>query len=173
MTNPLQTLETDLGKLAQADTTNPQGGTAQPQTPLTQAQLVLSVLADQNLVGSTISAAMSGVYTAIAAAITDDVVKALQAIAGELTQITGLSLSDAASGLGALQNALQAAQSLVPGASSATASAFASTTQFATLFGDLMQGATSVDDAANQLYEIAQQLQAIAEAFTTASQGNP
>jgi hypothetical protein len=113
------------------------------------------------------------VYSAIATAVTDDVVKAMQAIAGELNSpsLAGLNLNDATSALSSLQNVLQTAQSLVPGGSSA--SALASTSQFATLFGNLLQDAGSLAAAANSLYEIAQQLAAVAAAFTAAAQGNP
>jgi hypothetical protein len=173
MTDPLTTLQTDLNTLATADTSDPPNGTAAAQPPLTAAQQVLSLLADQALVGSAISTSVSGVYSAIATAITDDVVKALQAVAGELNSpsMAGLNLNDATSALSSLQNALQTAQSLVPGGSSAVASAFASTSQFATLFGNLLQDAGSLAAAANTLYEIAQQLEAVAAAFT-AAKGN-
>jgi hypothetical protein len=175
MTDPLSSLETDLNVLATADTADPQNGTATPTSALTAAQDVLALLADQTLVGSAIGTAVAGFYGAIATALTDDAVKALQAIAGELASpsMAGLNLNDATSALSALQNALQTAQSLVPGGSSATASAFASTSQFATLFGNLLQDAGSLSAAADKLYEIAQQLAAIAAAFNTASQGNP
>jgi hypothetical protein len=175
MTDPLTTLQGDLDTLATADTSNPQSGTATAQAPLTAAQTVLSLLADQSLVGSTIATAVAGVYNAIAGAITDDVVKALQAIAGELASpsLAGLNVGDAASALSSLQNVLQTAQSLLPGGSGAAASALASTSQFSTLFSNLLQDAGSVTAASNTLYEIAQQLAAIAAAFTTAAQGNP
>jgi hypothetical protein len=175
MADPLQTLETDLSTLATADTGDPQNGTATAQPALTAAQQVLSLLADQSLVGATIGAAVSGVYTAIAGAITDDVVKALQSVAGELTSpsMAGVNVGDVTSALSSLQNVLQTAQSLVPGGASAAASALASTSQFATLFGNLLSDAGSLGAAASTLYEIAQQLQAIATAFTAAAQGNP
>jgi hypothetical protein len=176
VTNPLGSLEDDLNKLAAADTTNPQSGTATPTPALTAAGEVLSVLADSSIVGSTIGPTVAGVYTTIAGTITDDVVKALQAIAGALTSnanLAGMNVSDVASALTALQTALQTAQSLVPGSSSAVASALASTTQFATLFGDLLQGAGTVTKASDTLYEMAQQIQAIAGVFSTAAQGNP
>ena len=173
MADPLTTLQDDLNTLATADTGDPQNGTATPQAPLAAAQQVLSLLADQTLVGNTIGSAVSGVYSAIATAVTDDVVKAMQAIAGELNSpsLAGLNLNDATSALSSLQNVLQTAQSLVPGGSSA--SALASTSQFATLFGNLLQDAGSLAAAANSLYEIAQQLAAVAAAFTAAAQGNP
>ena len=173
MADPLTTLMDDLNTLATADTSDPQNGTATPQAPLAAAQQVLSLLADQTLVGNTIGSAVSGVYSAIATAVTDDVVKAMQAIAGELNSpsLAGLNLNDATSALSSLQNVLQTAQSLVPGGSSA--SALASTSQFATLFGNLLQDADSLAAAANSLYEIAQQLAAVAAAFTAAAQGNP
>jgi hypothetical protein len=175
MTNPLSTLEGDLTTLAAPDGADPDTKPAQPTPALTAAQEVLSLLADQTLVGSSIGGAVSGVYTTIASAITDDVVDALQKIATELTStLAGLDISDAVSALTALQNALQTAQSLVPGGSSAVASAFASTTQFATLFGNLLQvPGTTVGDAAKTLNTIAQQLVAIAAAFTAAAAGNP
>jgi hypothetical protein len=175
MADPLTTLQDDLTTLATAETGDPQNGTATPQPPLTAAGQVLSLLADQTLVGTTIAPAVSSVYNAIATAITDDVVKALQAIAGELNSpsMAGLNVNDATSALSSLQNVLQTAQSLVPGGSSAAASALTSTGQFATLFGNLLQDAGSLTAAANTLYEIAQQLGAVAAAFTTAAQGNP
>lgn len=175
MADPLTTLQDDLNTLATADTGDPENGTATAQAPLTAAGEVLSLLADQTLVGATIGSAVSGVYSAIASAITDDVVKALQAIAGELSSpsMAGLNLNDAASALSSLQNVLQTAQSLVPGGSSGAASALSSTSQFATLFGNLLQDAGSLAAAANTLYEIAQQLAAVAAAFTAAAQGNP
>lgn len=168
MADPLTTLQGDLNVLAKPDKLNPQGGSATPTQALTVAGEVLSLLADQSLSGSSIGATVTVVYTEIAKAITDDVVNSLKAIAGELASIP--HLGDAASALLALQNVLQTAQSLVPGGSSAVASALASTSQFATLFGDLLQDPGT---AATTLYEIAQQLEAVAAAFTTAAQGKP
>lgn len=174
MADPLTTLQDDLTTLAVADTADPQSGSATPQPPLTAAQQVLSLLADHSVVGTTIGPAVSGVYGAIATAITGEAVKALRAIAAELAgpTLAGISLTDATSALSALQNVLQTAQSLVPGGSSALASAFASTSQFATLFSNLLKDASSLSAAANTLYEIAQQLEAVAAAFT-AAQGHP
>jgi hypothetical protein len=172
MTTPLSSLETDLNTLATLDPTNPETSPAQATSALTAAQDVLSLLADQALVGPSIGGAVSGVYTTIANTISDDVVKTLQAIATELTSPQlNLNVSDAASALNALQNALQTAQSLVPGGSSAAASALASTSQFATLFGNLLTAESTVGDAAKKLQDIAQQLAAIATAFTTAAEG--
>jgi hypothetical protein len=174
MTDPLTTLQTDLNTLATV--TN---GAATATADLTAAQDVLALLADQTVAGKTIAPAVSGVYSAIATAINNDVVGALQAIAtalGKLIGSSGFSLSGAASALSALQNALQTAQSLVPGGSSAVASAFASTSQFATLFGNLLQDASDpqgTSDPVGTLNEIALQLGAIATAFTNAAQGNP
>lgn len=175
MTDVLTTLQGDLNTLAKADITNAESGTAMVQPPLTAATEVLSLLADQSIVGASIGSAVSGVYTALATVLTDDVVKALQAIAAELTNpsLAGLSVSDATSALSSLQNVLQTASSLVPGGSSAVASAFASTSQFATLFGNLLSDAGSLAVAATTLYEIAQQLAALADAFTTAAAGTP
>ena len=98
-----------------------------------------------------------------------------KSIAGELTSpsMAGVNVGDVTSALSSLQNVLQTAQSLVPGGASAAASALASTSQFATLFGNLLSDAGSLGAAASTLYEIAQQLQAIATAFTAAAQGNP
>jgi hypothetical protein len=175
MTDPLQTLQGDLNILATADTHDPQNGTAAAQPALTAAGLVLSLLADQSLVGSTIAPAVSSAYGGSATVINDDVVQALQKIALELSTLDlgGASLSEVASALSALQNALQTAQSLVPGGSSAAASALASTSQFATLFGNLLQDAGTLLAAADTLYEIAQQLAAVAATLKTAAQGNP
>jgi hypothetical protein len=174
VSDPLTALEHDLTALA---TPGPlPDGPATPTSALTAAQDILALLADQTLVGSSISGAVSGVYNAIATAITDDVVQALQAIAGKLADpsMAGVSGSDAAAALSSLQNVLQTAQSLVPGASSSAASALASTSQFATLFGNLLHDAGGdLTTAANTLYEIAQQLAAVAAAFTAAAQGNP
>ena len=93
MTNPLSDLEGDLDKLATPDPSSP-GTVAATATPaLTAAQEVLSLLADQTLVGSSIGGAVSGVYTTIATAITDDVVDALKKIATELTSTLQFSTS--------------------------------------------------------------------------------
>jgi hypothetical protein len=168
MTNPLSTLETDLNTLA-----SPTGA---PQPVLTTAQDVLSLLADQTLVGADISGGVALVYNTIANAINSDVVNALNGIAGALSSISipaTVTLTNVASALSSLQNVLQTAQTLVPGGSSAAASALASTSQFATLFGNLLQGASDVTDAENTLKTIALQLGAIATAFTTAAAGNP
>jgi hypothetical protein len=178
VSDPLSTLESDLGKLATADTADPQNGTASATSALTAAQDILALLADQSLVGTSIGGAVGDVYTAIASAITDDVVNALQKIAGELDSLASTlgttGGSDAATALLSLQNVLQTAQSLVPGGSSAAASALAATSQFATLFGNLLSDVDGhLDQAADKLYEIAQQLTAIATAFTAAAQGNP
>lgn len=178
MTDPLTTLQDDLNTLATPRSPYA-SNTAQAQPALTAAGEVLSLLADQSIVGNTIGTAASGAYTAIANVINDDVVQALKQIAGHLASVSmaGTTVSDVGKALQSLQNVLQTAQSLVPGGSSAVASAFASTTQFATLFGNLLQDAeaagTGIDGAAQTLYEIAQQLAAIAGAFTTAAQGNP
>jgi hypothetical protein len=168
MTNPLSTLENDLNTLA-----SPTGA---PQPVLTTAQDVLSLLADHTLVGTDISGGVALVYNTIANAINSDVVNALNGIAGALSSISipaTVTLTDVASALSSLQNVLQTAQTLVPGGSSAAASALASTSQFATLFGNLLQGASDVTDAENTLKTIALQLGAIATAFTTAAAGNP
>lgn len=176
MTTPLNTLEADLNVLATADTTNPAGGTAQATAPLKAAQEVLSLLADQALVGHDIGSAVATMYATINTKLSDDVVKALQQIAYTLKNdatLASLDLGDATSALSALQNALQTAQGLMPGGSSAAASAFAATGQFATLLGNLLHDAGTVANAADTLYEIAQQLGAVAQAFSTAAQGNP
>jgi hypothetical protein len=173
MTDPLSTLEQDLTTLATPDSGNPQTGTATASSSLTAAQTILSLLADQSLVGASIGGAVAGFYTAIAGAINDDVVKALQAVAQELGTLT-VDGNDAAAALTALQNALQTAGSLVPGGSSAVASALAATNQFTTLFGNLLTDVGGdLTKAATQLYDIAQQLAAIAAAFTNAAAGNP
>jgi hypothetical protein len=173
MTNPLSTLEQDLNTLATPDSSDPQNGTATASSALTAAQAILSLLADQSLVGTAIGPAVAAFYTAIANAIDDDVVKALQAIAQELGSLN-VDGNDAAAALTALQNALQTAGSLVPGGSAAVTSALAATTQFTTLFGNLLSNVGGdLGQAATQLYEIAQQLAAIATAFSNAAAGNP
>jgi hypothetical protein len=172
--DPVSTLESDLGKLA---TPGPDpNGPATPTTALNVTQDLLALLADQSLVGSSISDAVGGVYKAIANAITDDVVAALQKIAENITNVDlqGLTTTDVGNALASLQNVLQTAQSLVPGGSSAAASALAATSQFATLFGNLLNDAQGdLTNAANELYNIAQQLTAIATAFSNAAAGNP
>ena len=65
MTDVLTTLQGDLNTLAKADTTNAASGTATAQPPLTAATEVLSLLADQSIVGASIGSAVSGVYTAL------------------------------------------------------------------------------------------------------------
>jgi hypothetical protein len=168
MTSPLSTLEQDLGTLVTT------AGVA--KDPLTAAQDVLSLLADQTLVGTDISGGVALVYNTIANAINNDVVSALNGIAGALSSISipaTVTLTDVASALSSLQNVLQTAQTLVPGGSSAAASALASTSQFATLFGNLLQDAGTLLAAADTLYEIAQQLAAVAATLKTAAQGNP
>jgi hypothetical protein len=166
MTNPLSTLETDLTTLVTP------AGVA--KDPLTAAQDVLSLLADQTLVGTDISGGVALIYNTIANAINNDVVSALNKIAGALSSISipaTVTLTDVASALSSLQNVLQTAQTLVPGGSSAAASALASTSQFATLFGNLLQGASDVTDAEDTLKTIALQLGVIATAFSTAAKG--
>jgi hypothetical protein len=168
VTDPLKTFEGDLDKLA-----TPAGT---PQPVLTVAGDVLSLLADTKLVGTPIGGAVSAVYKAIGTAINGDVVTALQAIAEAIATIsvpTGVTVTDVASALNSLQNVLQTAQSLVPGGSSAAASALASTSQFATLFGNLLTDAGSVTKAADTLNTIALQLGAVGTTFTTAAAGNP
>ena len=166
MTDPLQTLEADLTILASR--------TGQPTAALTGAQDVLALLAETSLVGQTTGGAVQSAYKAVASAINTDVVATLQAIAGTLSALSlpaSTSVSDVAAALSALQNALQAAQGLVPGGSAATASAFAATSQFATLFGNLLSAPniTTLADAAGTLNVIALQLGAIASAFTNAA----
>jgi hypothetical protein len=170
--DPLQTLVTDLGTLATVA-----GGTATATGALTGARQVLALLATDSIVGQQIGPAVSAFYTAIAAAINDPVVSSIQEISTTLSTLTlppSTSISDVAAALNVLQNALQAAQSLAPGGSSALTSAFAATSQFATLFQDLLSApdTTTLADVAKNLNDIALQLGAIATAFTTASQGN-
>lgn len=172
MTDPLQTLTTDLGQLATLNTANPASSPAAATAALTAAQEVLSILADANIVGATIGPTIGGFYKAIATVIDDPLVTSLQAIATELESLN-IDTSDAATALTALQGALQTASTLVPGAPAATAQAFAATGQFATLFGSLLQDTDSPKAAAEKLNEIAQQLTTIADAFNTAAQGNP
>jgi hypothetical protein len=168
MTNPITALESDLSKLATL-----QGGSYQPTAALTAAQDVLWLLADQSIVGTDISTAVTNVFNTIATTITTDVVGALNGIATELGKapFNTLNTGDATTALGALQNALQTSQTLAPGASSAAASALASTTQFATLFANLLAG--GVSQAITTLTTIADQLQTVAGAFSTAPAGNP
>jgi hypothetical protein len=174
VTNPVTTLENDLNKLATPDTSNASGGTAKPTAALNNAGELLSLLATNSIVGPDISGAVSVMYKAIHDAISNDAVAALQKIAGEIapnSTLGNLPAGDIADALTSLQNALQTAQSLMPGGSSAAASALASTTQFATLFGNLLAGLAKVSDAANTIYEIAQQLEQIAGTFQTAAAG--
>lgn len=168
MTNPLTALETDLGTLATT------AGQAQPV--LLVAGDVLSLLADGSVVPPAIASTMSTVYTTIGSTINNDAVAALNEIAGALNTIsipTPLSATDVGTALNSLQNVLQTAQSLVPGGSSAAASALASTSQFATLFGSLLTAAGSLTAAVQQLQQIAAQLGAIAKTFNTAAAGKP
>lgn len=167
MTSPLTTLQTDLATLVST------AGVAQPA--LTVSGDVLSLLADTNVVPGAIATAVSGVYQAIGTAISGDVVVALQAIAAELGNISipsSTSVANVATALNSLQNVLQTAESLVPGGSSAAASALASTSQFATLFGNLLGvPGTNLADATTTLNTIALQLGVIATTFTTAAKG--
>lgn len=172
--NPLQTLQQDLDTLASPDTSNYAAGTAHAQAPLTDAQAVLTLLAEQSVTGNTIAPLVAGVYTQIATVLTTDVVSALRGIAAAIGGLSDSVLGDATTGLTALQTALQTAQSLVPGGSSAAASALAATNQFATLLANLLSDVSSTTspatNAADQLYAIAQQVQAIAAAFSAAGQ---
>jgi hypothetical protein len=172
--NPLQTLQQDLDTLASPDASNYAAGTAHAQAPLTEAQAVLTLLAEQSVTGNTIAPLVAGVYTQIATVLTTDVVSALQGIAAAIGGLSDSVLGDATTGLTALQTALQTAQSLVPGGTSAAASALAATNQFATLLANLLSdvGSTTgaATNAADQLYAIAQQVQAIAAAFSAAGQ---
>jgi hypothetical protein len=166
MTNPLSDLQTDLNTLA-----TPAGV---PQPVLTVAGEVLALLAG-SFVPAAIATVVSDVYRAIGTTINGDVVVALQGIAGNLGSISNTSnvaVTDVANALNSLQNVLQTAQSLVPGASSSAASALASTSQFATLFGNLLAVPnTTLGDAETTLNTIAAQLGAIATTFTTAANG--
>jgi hypothetical protein len=168
VTNPITALQNDLNAL-----TTLQGGSYQQSAALTAAQDVLWLLADQSIVGSDISTAVTNMFNTIATTITTDVAGALNGIATELGKppLSTLNISDATTALSALQNALQTAQSLVPGGSSAAASALASTSQFATLFDNLLAG--GVAKAATTLTTIADQLKTVAGAFSTAPAGNP
>lgn len=166
MTTPLSDLQTDLTTLV-----TPAGA---PQPVLTVAGEVLALLAG-NFVPAAIATVVSDVYRAIGTTINGDVVVALQGIAGNLGSISNTSnvaVTDVANALNSLQNVLQTAQSLVPGGSSAAASALASTSQFATLFGNLLGGqGTTLKSAADTLNTIALQLGVIASTFTTAANG--
>jgi hypothetical protein len=169
VTNPLSTLESDLSILVST--------TGQPQPVLNVAGEVLSLLADGNVVPKAIADTVSGVYKTIGDTINNDAVAALTGIVTGLNSVSNpqsISAADVASALTSLQNVLQTAQSLVPGGSSAAASAFASTSQFATLFGSVLAAANgSITAAGQQFQQIAEQLGVIASTFTTAAAGNP
>jgi hypothetical protein len=176
VSDPLSTLESDLTALATPGTDPNAPATA--TSALTAAQDVLGLLANSGVVQSaTITTAVSGVYNAISTAITDDVVTAVQEVATGLRNLESTlgttGGSDAETALKSLQNVLQTAQSLVPGGSSAAASALAATGQFATLFANLLSDVEGdLGKAADQLDIIAQQLIVIATAFSQAATGN-
>ena len=165
MTNPLTTLETDLAALATpASGPNIQpGGTATSTDVLTSVTALFSAL---NGVGDGIGSAIQTVAGDINTAL-DDAAEALELIAGKLGDLSSAATSagtDAATVLSSLQNALTMAQSLLPGGPSVTG-ALQSGSQFFEMLSSLLTDITSITDATNTLYQIAQELRAIGTAL--------
>jgi methyl-accepting chemotaxis protein len=162
MTDIIGTLEQDLTVFASPNESGGswKGGTA-TSTPLLST--VKTLLGDLTQLGS-IGTAIGTVTGDIATALTD-AADALNTIADALTSIDAAAQgqgSTSAQVLQALQNALAVTQSLVPGSSSALTSG---SQFFGTLSSLLSDVGNDVTKAATELYQIAQQLTALASAF--------
>ncbi|HXP98603.1 MAG TPA: hypothetical protein VN845_00895 [Solirubrobacteraceae bacterium] len=165
MTNPLSTLETELAVLATpASGPNIQpGGSAVPSEALTAVSALFTAL---DTVGEGIGEAIKTVAGDINTAL-DDAAQALELIAGKLEGLSSAATSagtEATTVLNSLQNALSTAQSLLPGGPSVTG-ALQSGSQFFEMLGLLLSDISSITDATNTLYQIAQELRAIGTAL--------
>lgn len=162
MTDIIGTLEQDLTVFATPVETNGtwKGGTATSTTLLTSIQTLMTTLA--NLQGG-IGQAVGTINGDVATALTD-AATALNTIADGLASIeqTVPAGSTPAQVLQALQNALTVGQTLLPGSSSA----LSSVSQFFGMLSSLLTDVgNDITQASTQLYQIAQQLTAIATAF--------
>jgi hypothetical protein len=161
MTDIIGTLEKDLTVFAvPAESSGSwKGGTAAPTLLLATITTLMSDLAGLGSIGSAIATVNSDIATAL-----KDAATAINTVADALTTIEGSvpSGSSTAQVLQALQNGLAVAQSLVPGSSSALTSG---SQFFGTLSSLLTDVGNDVTQATTQLYQIAQQLEALAGAF--------
>jgi hypothetical protein len=162
MANPLSTLEQDLEALATPQNDPTVGGlTGTPTGVLTAIQALLTALEEIQDIGPAITTLVTDLGTVIGQA-----ADAIDTIATQLSNIeaaAGGTIGDVASVMGALQNGLSTAQTLIPGA--ANASALQSGSQF---FGMLQQllsdpAITTIAQANTYLFQIAEQLRTIAQ----------
>jgi hypothetical protein len=161
MTDTIGTLETDLTVFA-TPTGSPgsyKGQTAGTTPLLATIKALLSDLAGLGTIGSAIATVNGDIATALA-----DAATAIEKVADVLTTIEAQvpSGSSTAQVLQSLQNGLAVAQSLLPGSSPALTSG---SQFFGTLSSLLTAVGNDVGKATDQLYEIGQQLTAIAGAF--------
>jgi hypothetical protein len=161
MTDIIGTLEKDLTVFAVPS--DPGGswkdGTAAPTPLLATITALLGDLTSLGTIGSAIATVNADIATAL-----KDAATAITTVAGALTTIEASvpSSSTTAQVLQALQNGLAVAQTLVPGSSSALTSG----SQFFGMLSSLLTDVgNDVTAATTQLYQIAQQLDALATAF--------
>jgi|BarGraNGADG00212_1021973.scaffolds.fasta_scaffold00635_5 hypothetical protein len=161
MTDIIGTLEKDLTVFATPSDAGGswKGGTAAPTALLATITALLGDLASLGTIGSAIATVNGDIATAL-----KDAASAINTVADALTTIEASvpSGSSTAQVLQALQNGLAVAQSLVPGSSSALTSG---SQFFGTLSSLLTDVGNNVTTATTQLYQIAQQLDALAGAF--------
>ena len=164
MSDILSTLETDLVVFANpqkvannGNATDWENGTATPSALLTTIATLLQTLGGVNVIGPAITALTGGI-----ASVLPDVATALNKVSEAITTIeaqlpAGSTIDQV---MQALSNALSLAQSLSPGQNTALASG----SQFFNNLSQLLQNKTP-DQAAQALFQIAQQLTAIGQAL--------
>jgi hypothetical protein len=161
MTDIIGTLEKDLTVFAVPSNAGGswKDGTAAQTDLLSTIKVLLGDLAGLGTIGSAIAAVNGDIATAL-----QDAATAITTVADALTTIESKvpSGSSTAQVLQALQNGLAVAQSLVPGSSPALTSG---SQFFGTLSSLLTDVGNDVTTATTQLYQIAQQLTALATAF--------
>jgi hypothetical protein len=129
-----------------------EGNTATNGTLYTPIQTLLGVLfsvsPDMNTVGKGINTALT------------DVAKVVTTIADNLATVG--SLADVSSAMTALQNSLSLAQALAPGSTTAVLNSASGLFQ---QLQNLLSSVSTIDQAAAELAELAQQLKALAQLF--------
>jgi hypothetical protein len=148
-------VEKFLEKLAVPKASNLPNGTAAPQPLLAIIASLLTTLYSLGTVGPAAKTVGADLAKGM-----KDAVTALRKVAGILATISGTA-ADTAAILTSLQSALSVAQTLVPGSSPALTSG----SQFFGMIGTLVTDAGGVAQAANVLYELAQEIDAIADAL--------
>jgi hypothetical protein len=159
ITDIIGTLEQDLSAFAVPQESSGgswKGGRANPTPLLTTIQALLGDLAALGSIGSAIATVNADIATALGDAST-----AITLVADTLSSVEA-NVQAPATPATALQNGLAVAQSLMPGSSPALTSGSQFFGTLSTLLADV---GNDVDQATTQLYQIAQQLTALATAF--------